>query len=287
MEKESLVFVYRDPSPLKADMIGFTVTVPTLPAAKLVVDSGRYEDTFEQAPTGWISESGVWAVMQRYSCQPQWNWFGGYGAYTPTLWNKYRLDGDQVVEAFMGIKMQFDNQPEEYARRYRDTNMTICADGQHLNSGYSVVRAGQVNGKVVTMLLRKGVVVQSITSATTIQPNAQYFLLPPQGTGHRRWFATRMEKRGDTVQVYIDNRLAMTYKDPDPIPGGYTAVWTLNNGVMLGRANIFGRAHERRRAARRGAAGRAGRAGPADAAAGGGERRAGVHLHLRKRNWAR
>ena len=55
--------------------------------------------------------------MARYSCQPQWNWFGGYGAYTPTVWSKYHLDGDQTVEAYIGIKMQFDNAPEEYARR--------------------------------------------------------------------------------------------------------------------------------------------------------------------------
>lgn len=227
---ERPVFVYRDRSPLKAEMIGFTVTDPALPAAKLTVDSDRLEDPFEYAPTSWITESGVWAVMARYSCQPAWNWFGGFGAHTPTVWCKYRLDGDQVVEAYTGIKMQFDNQPEEYARRYRDIGMTICADGSHLNSGYTVIRAGRQGGAPTTMLLRKGVVVQA-----TREPR---FLLPPQGQGHRRWFATRMEKRGDTIKVYIDNLLAMTYKDPDPLPGGYAGIWTFNNGIMIGRANL-------------------------------------------------
>jgi hypothetical protein len=237
---ERPVFVYRDRSPLKAEMIGFTVTDPALAAAKLQVHSDRLEDPFEYAPTSWIAESGVWAVMARYSCQPKWNWFGGFGAYTPTVWSKYRLDGDQVVEAYTGIKMQFDNQPEEYNRRYRDVNMTICADGSHLNSGYTLIRAGRPNGRdMVTLLLRKGVVVQQIPAdPAKPTPAEQKFLLPPQGQGHRRWFATRMEKRGDTLKVFIDNLLAMTYQDPDPIPGGYAGIWTYNNGIMVGRANI-------------------------------------------------
>ncbi|MHB9025354.1 MAG: hypothetical protein ACYC7E_14490 [Armatimonadota bacterium] len=36
----------------------------------------------------------------------------------------------------------------------------------------------------------------------------------------------------------MDNRLATTYIDPDPLPGGYVGFWTLNNGVMLGRVNL-------------------------------------------------
>jgi len=228
---ERLVFAYRDRAPLLAEMIGLTVTEAKLPAAKLVVDSDRIEDPFEYAPTGWIAESGVWAVMARYTCQPQWNWFGGFGPYTPTVWSKMRLDGDQVVEAYLGIKMQFDNQPEEYAARYRDVNMTICADGAYINSGYSVVRAGRPGGKNATLLLRQGQIVQRITD----QPE---FLLPGQDQGHRQWFVTRMEKRGDTIKVFIDNRLAMTYTDPQPLPGGYAGIWTLNNGIMIGRANL-------------------------------------------------
>jgi hypothetical protein len=141
----------------------------------------------------------------------------------------------------MGVKMQYDNAPEEYKSRYRDLNITICADGSRLNSGYSVIRNGKPLGTPVTMLVRKGVIVKTTT--------ALEFLLPVQNTGHRQWFATRIEKRNiETVEnnkkivkaeinVYLDNKLAMTYIDDDPISGGYAAVWTLDNGVMLGRAN--------------------------------------------------
>jgi hypothetical protein len=227
---EQILFTYRDKKPLNAEQVGFTVTNAALPAAAVQVESDRMQETFETAPIGWTVGNGIWLVMQRYSCQPQWNFFGGFGRHTPHVWCKTRLDGDQNVEVYMGIKMQFDNQAEEYNRRYRDMNMSICTDGKDISSGYSVIRAGRPNNRNVTMLLRRGIVVASSTE--------QGHLLPPQGAGHRQWFATRIEKRGGLLKVFLDNKLAFTYTDPDPLPGGYVAYWTLDNGVLIGRTNM-------------------------------------------------
>ena len=221
---------YHDDNPLPAEMVGFTVTSPQLPAESVQVDSDRIRETFEESPVGWTVQSGVWAVMSHYTCQPQWNWFGGFGAGTPTLWSKYRLDGDQVFEAYLGIKMEVDDVPEAYERRYRDVNVTICADGQHLNSGYSLIRAGRPNGVPTTLFLRQNKLVWSSTDAGD--------LIPSQIKGHRQWFATRLEKRGAEIKVFLDNRLAFTYVDPQPLSGGYAGVWTVNNGIMLARANL-------------------------------------------------
>lgn len=226
--KEERLFVYRNTLPQQLEMIGFTVTEPSLPAAQVVVASDRIQDAFDQSPVTWVSQSGIWAVMARYSCQPQWNWYGGFGTGTPTVWNKIRLDGDQNVEVYLGIKMQYDRMTENEAARFRDMNVSICADGAHVNSGYTLIRAGRQGTQAITLLLRKGIIVKSSTAPTD--------LIPPGG--HRQWFATRMEKRGREIRVYLDNHLAMTYEDPDPIPGGYTAIWTLNNGLMIGRANL-------------------------------------------------
>ena len=63
-------------------------------------------------------------------------------------------------------------------------------------------------------------------------------LLPPGTEGHRQWFATRLEQEGTALRVYLDNRLATVYHDPHPLPGGYVAVWTRDNGLMLGRVNL-------------------------------------------------
>ncbi|HEX2948713.1 MAG TPA: family 16 glycoside hydrolase [Armatimonadota bacterium] len=225
---EEHLFTYRDAQPLPAEMVGFLVTDAKLPAAKIVVDSDRIQDTFEQSPATWASQSGVWAVMARYSCQPKWNWYGGFGAGTPTVWNKMRLDGDQNVEVYMGIKMQYDNMPDVEAKRFRDMNVSICTDGKNVNSGYTVIRAGHLDGQTVTMLLRKGVLVK-----TSTKPDD---LIPPGG--HRQWFATRIEKRGGEIKVFLDNHLTFTYVDPEPLTGGYAAFWTVNNGIMIGRADI-------------------------------------------------
>ena len=91
-------------------------------------------------------------------------------------------------------------------------------------------RATRIDGKPVTLLLRNGVEVARSTKAED--------LLPPGKTGHRQWFATRMEKCGAEIRGYLDNHLSFTYTDPEPLPGGYVAVWTQDNGIMLGRANL-------------------------------------------------
>ena len=225
-----LLLTYRDPTPLPASRIGLTVTNNKLAARDLRVLSSMYSETFEQSPTGWRSSSGLWAIMARYSCDPKWNYFGGFGSGTPAVWSKVSLAGDQVVEAYLGVKMLYENMPEEYNSRFRDLCLTICGDGKSVVSGYAVQRATREGERQETRLLRHGVIV-----ATSTDPA---HLLPTELRGHRQWFATRIEKQGKDIRVYLDNRLALTYHDPEPLPGGHVAVWTINNGIMIGRINL-------------------------------------------------
>ena len=226
-ERENRLFGYRDTAPIAAEMIGFTVTASG-PAAKMIqVESDRLQDAFEESPVNWLYQSGIWGVMARYSCQPQWNWYGGFGAGTPTVWNKNRLDGDQNIEVYMGIKMQYDNMTEREQLRFRDMNVTICGDGSNVFSGYTLIRAGRPNNVPTTMLLRNGEVVLKSTNNADLLP-----------FGHRQWYGIRLEKRAAEIKVFIDNRLSMTYVDPQPLSGGHVAFWTLNNGLMIARANI-------------------------------------------------
>jgi hypothetical protein len=220
---------YRDPAPLPAEQIGFTVTTPSLPAVLVQPVSARHQEAFEQAPVGWRVQHGLWSVMARYTCSPQWNWFGGFGAGQPAIWSKERLEGNQTVEAYLGIKMRSNEDHAEYAERYRDVAVTICGDGEYVLSGYTLVRGERTPDGQQTRLLRNGVPVQ----ATTLHD----CLFPTGIAGHRHWFATRLEKRGNELKVFLDNRLAMTYTDPDPLPGGYVALWTQDNGILVGRVN--------------------------------------------------
>jgi hypothetical protein len=228
--REQQVFLYRDPAPIAADRVGFRVTTPALPAAALRVESTRMQDAFEQAPVGWMAQSGLWSVMARYTCSPQWNWYSGIGAGTPTLWSKYYLGGDQVVEGYLGVK-ELGAPSDDYLARYtHDLNMTICGDSVHAQSGYTVMRFTRRNGAITTELLRNGAIVAAVPPGD--------FPLPAGRAAHRQWFATRIEKHDRTITVYLDNRLAMTYVDPHPLAGGYVAFWTVDNGLAIARANL-------------------------------------------------
>jgi len=228
-EAERRLFTYRDRQPLPAAQVGFTVTDDGLPAARVLVTSDWRQETFATAPTAWRTANGVWGTMTRYACDPRWNWFGGYGATTPTAWGKPVLQGDQTVEAYLGIKMEYDNLPHESAQRFRDLNLSICADGADPESGYTLSRGRIVDGQPVTELLRRGQVVWSSTAPEDLMPTPK--------KGYRAWQALRLVKTGATIAIYIDNRLAGAYRDPEPLPGGHLAVWTVNNGIVIGRVN--------------------------------------------------
>jgi hypothetical protein len=226
---EKRLFTYKERQSLPAAQVGFTVTNPGLPAARVLVASDWRQETFAAAPTAWHTANGVWGTMTRYACDPRWNWFGGYGATTPTAWGKPVLQGDQTVEAYLGIKMEYDNLPHESAQRFRDLNLSICADGADPESGYTLSRGRIVDGQPVTELLRRGQVVWSSTAPEDLMPTPK--------RGYRAWQALRLVKTGATIAVYIDNRLAGAYEDPDPLPGGHLAIWTVNNGIVIGRVN--------------------------------------------------
>jgi len=233
-DPETTLGVLRDVTPLAVRHVGFRVTSRRLPAGALHVEAGQVRETFAAAPADWRVAHGVWAVMARYSCSPWWNWYGGFGAGRPAVWSKAALDGDQSVEAYLGVKMLVLDQPEEYRRRFRDLNLTICGDGHSVTSGYTLQRATRVDGRLVTRLLRHGVPVWTSTDPA--------HLVPPDGQGHRLWLATRLEKRGADVAVYLDQHLATVYRDPDPLPGGRIAIWTADNGLLIGRIS-YGAEH--------------------------------------------
>ena len=63
--------------------------------------------------------------------------------------------GDQIVEAYLGVKMLYENMPEEYNSRFRDLCLTICGDGKSVASGYAVQRATREGERQETRLLRQ------------------------------------------------------------------------------------------------------------------------------------
>ena len=225
---EELVIRFKDPEPLQGIKLGFLAQELGVPGGVAKGDH-HFDYTFSLAPVDWVIQSGVWGVMNRWSCAPQWSWFGGLDEGIAAIWHKHEFEGDLTLEFYAGIKMDAPKEWGAYSQRFRDINATICANGRTFASGYTFILGGWQNKW--TRLLRGDQVVA--------ETNAQQFLLPPQKEGHRLWFYVRMEKRGGDIRVLIDGKPALEYHDPKPLTGKRVAIWTRHNGIMVGRASIY------------------------------------------------
>ncbi|MGD0089669.1 MAG: PDZ domain-containing protein, partial [Planctomycetota bacterium] len=205
------------------------------PNAVHVSSSNVLEYTFDAAPVDWKVACGRWGLLNKWICDPRWSWFGGRTKSLAALWNKFVFSGDITVDGHVALMMQQEDPPYE---RPGDYNIAICGDGVNLDSGYTLVFAGDNNSW--TRLYRKGKMV-----AESTQEEHRLFSdkihHPDKPQLHQRWFHLKLEKRGPTVSFYRDDALAFSFTDPEPLQEGRVAFWTLDNGFLLSRVRI---AHE-------------------------------------------
>jgi len=198
---------------------------------------GFYDYTFDQAPVDWVPRGGLWATTCRWTCSPQWSWYGGHNADGPcVIWNKREFAGGLCVEAYMGYKMGVGG--VQYYRHPGNMSVTVCGDGANLDSGYSFILGAEKNSETRIM---KG---QTVL-ARTKDPQ---FLFPvfedanPMNdlyTYHRRWWGVKVRKQGGHLELYVDNKLAVQADDPDPIDDGRIALWTVRNGLIVARVKVY------------------------------------------------
>lgn len=188
--------------------------------------------TFADSPTDWET-IGTWMPSIRWSCAPTWSFLSGWSRGEAALWYKKRLQGDQTMEAFMGVKMEYPREREIYFRRPGYFAVTICGDGQHARTGYSGIygeQDEQGNPCARAVILRNGVVVASMP----IQQK-------DWSVTHRHWFDLRLSKQGEKVlfNITMDKEYyTLSYSDPQPIDSGVPAIWTFDNGISVARAHV-------------------------------------------------
>ncbi|MCZ7599230.1 MAG: hypothetical protein M5U09_18155 [Gammaproteobacteria bacterium] len=57
--------------------------------AALTVWSANLQDTtFDTAPADWWIGSGTWDLTNRWSCVPEWSWYGGYSGQRAAIWSE-------------------------------------------------------------------------------------------------------------------------------------------------------------------------------------------------------
>jgi len=176
-------------------------------------------------------------VTNRWSCTPDWSWFGGTspqvqpGVYSgkAVIWHKRRLQGDVVLEYFAGPKMlplpTPSGQRQRALEKMQDFNATICGDGKDPLSGYAFIIGPGGENRVE--IRRNGQLVAK----------NEAFLMPR--LGHNRWVNVRVQKIGKQLSLYFDTQLVLRYDDPQPLPGGYAALWTDSNGVIIPKVALY------------------------------------------------
>jgi len=221
---------FDDPDPLKGTLVA--VACPSLREVQ-VSSPNVFEDYFSGCPTEWHVVDGHWEVMNRWVCDPRWSFFGGRNDEgLAAIWSKRRLDGDCALEVDVGVMMMEMN--TSY-KNMRDVGVAICATDNDVASGYTAIVGAQGNTR--TLLFRRGKLVASTTSASALLPRVKMGGAELY-TQHRGWFHVRLEKHGKTIRLYLWDRLALAYEDPEPLGGGHAAVWTVRNGLLVAKARL-------------------------------------------------
>jgi len=204
----------------------YAVGIAAEPSAVNLYSDNIANYTFKKAPTDWRVGAGAWGVTNKWQCDPRWSFFSGRSDGLAVLWNKRPLRGDFTIEYYVGNMMdQSRGRRYEYAQ---DMNITVCADGKDLTSGYSFLFGGF--GNTVTGICRRG--------ERWAEPTGRKRLLIDTRGLHRKWYHVRVSRKGGQLELRIDDQLVVSRTDDDPLPDGYWALWTYNNGIMVARVRV-------------------------------------------------
>ena len=224
---EDQVLAFRDAEPLAGSRAAYATTGLAIPATDVQVFSDNVKVySFSRAISDWRTAAGTWEVTNRWECDPRWSFFSGVpqDGRLAALWNKHAFEGDVTVEFAVGPKMENARGGGNY-RYARDFNVTIGADGQDIRSGYSFTFGARDNS--LTGIWRGDKLLARSS-----------FVIPRSSGIHRRWFYIKVEKRGNTLNYWIDGSRVLTAQDPDPLTGNRVAIWSWNCGIMIARVRI-------------------------------------------------
>jgi hypothetical protein len=227
-----------------AGKVGFSTRGTRSQLSALRITSRNLIDsTFRAAPTDWHIGSGEWGVSSRWDCTPRWSWFQGRSSDLAAIWTRRQFADDVAVEFFAGNAM---DQP--WAPFYRHPGnfcVTLSGSNDTPGSGYSLVFAGW--GNTAAGIFRRGELVATAPGFTV--PDIIDSLGGTAGREdahklHNEWWRIRAERVGSTVRLLVGNKLAVSFDDPDPLPGGAVGIWTLDNPVTVARTRVYFREGE-------------------------------------------
>ena len=194
----------------------------------LATTDAMLDYNFTTAPTDWRAASGRWQVTERWTCSPQWSFFGASNSDAPLLWSRFATKGDWTMEAFLATPMDMTRSE----RSPSDLNIGVGGDGVDLASGYSFGFATNDRSN------------NTIWRGDTVASQKPFEMPPGVGTEHQDWFYVRLEKRqiGKSVNFKwsVNGREIANYTDDNPLPdGGRLALWSKNGGISIARLRLW------------------------------------------------
>ncbi len=220
----------------ESDRIALSVAGLKVTPGETDIYSDRvYDYTFSDPPTDWVESGGHWEITSRWTCAPQWSWWGGFADRgLASAWNKREFTGDITVEVYAAFIMGLAG--DQRYRNPNDMNITICGDGANPSSGYSFIYGGERNS--ATRIMRGTEVLYETGERDALLPIFEDGY-PSTYEFHRRWWMLRVEKSGDRLRLWVDDELVAEATDPEPLDGGRVAIWARDNGLVISRIKIY------------------------------------------------
>jgi len=225
-----LLTAWREDQPLSGSAVVLQGKPQNLALEEVIVRGSQVEDSaFVRAPVDWVAQQGEWTNVQRWTCGPQWSFFGGRSPGLAALWSKARYEGDVTLECYVANQMEAGQDFNGGERTPTDLNVTLCGDGVNLGRGYNFIFAGW--GQTFSRLLRGS----AVLAEQPFRLGAWEQML----TTHQTWCHLRVQKRGGQLRLFVNDRLVLSATDPDPLPGGHLAFWTVGGGIVIARARVY------------------------------------------------
>ncbi|MFA4986925.1 MAG: PDZ domain-containing protein, partial [Candidatus Brocadiia bacterium] len=187
------------------------------------------EYTFDSAPWEWEVAAGRWGTMNRWICTPDWSYFGARFEKFAAIWNKEECRGNMALDFYVGFSMpSFVRMPYE---KPAGIGITIGGNGRDVISGASFILGRNLNTDSV---FKMGDMEVSFPYTFSIQVGSFDI------TFHQRWVHVVVLLRGEEITLFIDGaKVFQTDLKGKEIPGvGRTAIWTLDNSILIARARI-------------------------------------------------
>ncbi len=224
-----------------------------------VICRNLVHELFEEAPTEWSWVEGSFRMDTRWACSDMWNLMSCGATGVPLLVSKRTFAGAQEHECFMSLRPVtpydggetdfYHDVVQERVRQWRffvrhngwynrhDLNFSFCMNGRDPLSGYAVLYGANDNSEM--LLMKKGKVLA--------RNSKEHFPVGGDHTPlHWKWWHFAAHLLRDRVQVDLNGERIFDVAEPEPLPGGHTAFWTVRNGFTLAKVTSMAESLGRR-----------------------------------------